>query len=262
MQSEYFEFNGIKSSEKGQFLIRTDSGMVASPFFGGQSIEEEQASNKITPYHFGTKKSPLEFTIEISPLDKQWTAARRKELGEWLIHDTYKPFQTTDDLSKFYYAIVTEAPNFELYDNKGYIPITFRTNSAYAWSPVLVDEHNLTEITEPTIIEMHNSSNIGQNYRPKIEIEMVDGETKVEIKNTSNSGQTMIFDGTPPRVDGETPYVISIDNDNQLVVSNMVGDNAFKNFNRVWLELTYGTNYIEVTGKCRIWTKMQFPILQ
>lgn len=256
MQSEHFIFNGIKSADMGQYLIRTKGGAVSSPFFGGQSVQEDKMKGKLTPYHFGTELQPIEFTIEISPLDEEWTPQRRNEIGRWLVHDTYKPFQTADDLGKYYYCIVTEAPNFELYGNKGFIPITFRCNSAYAWSPTYIDNFDLSTNSTTAIIELNNLSNINKNYRPKIQIELVDGETNVQIRNLSNGGEVLAFTGLSPN---ET---ISVDCENEIIVSDLFGSNPFSKFNKVFLELVYGTNQLEITGKVKLWFKSCFPILQ
>lgn len=255
MQSEHFIFNGIKSADMGQYLVRMQSGGIQSPFFGGQDIREDRMKGKLTPYHFGTELNPIEFTIEISPLDDEWTPQRKNEIGRWLIHDTYKPFQTADDLGKYYYAIVTEAPNFELYGNKGFIPITFRCNSAYAFSPTYIDNFNLSANATNTIIELNNLSNINRNYRPKIEIEIIEG-TDFQIRNLSNAGEIFSFTGL------NVGEIISVDNENEIIVSSLFGSNPFSKFNKNWLELVYGTNRLEVTGKVNIWFKSCFPILQ
>lgn len=268
MESIFFEFNGQKSVDMGQYLIRMNSGGVDSPFFGGQSIREEKLKNRLLPYHFGTEKNPLEFTIEISPLEEEWTPERRAEIGQWLIHDTYKPFQTTDDMGKIYYAIATEAPNFELYSNRGFIPITFRTNSPYAWSTEQNDYFDLTSNIGTEIITMKNLSNINKNYFPKIQIKFATGGGPLKLKNLTNGGKTLEI------THGFSGQIISIDNENEIIIPKMPGemppgqesfpedDAMFEKFNEVWLELVYGDNRIEVTGKCEIWTKMQFPILQ
>ena len=256
MQSEHFIFNGIKSADMGQYLVRMQSGGVSSPFFGGQDIEEDRMKGKLTPYHFGTELNPIEFTIEISPLDEDWTPQKRNEVGRWLIHDTYKPFQTADDLGKYYYCIVTEMPDFELYGNKGFIPITFRTNSAYAWSSTYISDFDLTNNETTTIIELHNLSNINKNYKPKIQFELVDGETDVQFKNLSNAGQIMKFENLNPL---ET---ISIDCENEIVKSSLLMSKPFEKFNKNFLELVYGVNQIEIQGRCKVWVKSQFPILQ
>lgn len=256
MQSEHFIFNGIHSADMEQYLVRTKSGAIPSPYFGGQNIQESYLKGKLTPYHFNTTLNPIKFTIEISPLEKEWTPQRKNELGKWLLHDTYKSFQTADDLGKYYYAIVTGMPQFELYGNKGFIPITFRTNSAFAWSPIYIEHFDLSENIESQIITLNNLSNINKKYRPKFEFKLIGGETNVKFKNLSNNGQITEFS------DLLTTETISIDFENEIIESSLLMSNPFSKFNKNWLELVYGVNQIEVNGKIKLWVKSQFPILQ
>ena len=278
MQSEFFIFDGIESSEMEQYLIRMSSGGVSSPFFGGQNIQEGNMRNKVIPYLFGTETKPISFTIEITPIDangakKKWTPQLKREIGRWLIHDTYKPFQTSDDLGKIYYAMVTEAPNFQLYDDEGHIPFTFRTNSPYAWSPIYLEEHDLSTNSGTRIIYMENRSNINTNFLPIIEIQLMGGNKNVKLENLSSGAKPFEF------IDLQANSMVSVDNENEVIrgASPVYGtgsnadviidflptiDSPFAKFNGGWLELVYGVNTIRVTGRCKIRTKMQFPILQ
>ena len=265
MQSEYFIFDGVKSSDMGISLISMDIGLISSPFFGGQSPEDEWVQGKSTAYHYGINKEPIEFTIQISPLEREWTPQLRNKVGRWLIQDRYKPFQTADDMGKIYYAMCTDAPNFELAHNRGYLELTFITNSPYAWSPVYIETFNLLDNTSKTI-ELDNMSNVAKYYYPKIEISLLnlDGSAtntkQVRIKNLSDGGRELILGVKSDLVGNE---VISIDCENEIIkTANPIHNNVFSKFNRNWLRLVYGTNYIEVTGACKLWVKSIFPILQ
>lgn len=268
MESIHFIFNGIHSETMNQYLIKMDTGGIASPFFGGQQLQEQRIGSRLLPYHYGTIKEPITFTIEISPLDREWTPQRRYEIGKWLIHDTYKEFQTSDDLGKIYYAVVTEAAGFELFTGKGFIPFTFRTNSPYAWSRPYIDEFDLTSNTstlyggtKKTIIELENRSNINVNFKPVIEINLIN-DNSVILKNLSNGGKEFRFDEiVPMRPNEASNIILSVDNEREIIISDRNTLNPFATFNRGWLELVYGINRIEVTGKCKIRTKMQFPII-
>lgn len=266
MQSEYFIFDGVKSIDMGIYLIRVSSGMIQSPFFGGLSIEEERAKNKIVPYHYGVSKEPIEFTILISPIEKEWTPQLRNKVGRWLIQDKYKPFQTGDDMGKIYYAICTEAPNFELAMNLGYLELTFRTNSPYAWTMPYIESFNLLNNNTTTIIEIENKSNVLSYFYPKMEISLLQlngnatNTKQIKIKNLSDGGREFILGINNDLVGNE---VIGIDNENGIIkTGNQIHNNVFTKFNRKWLRFVYGVNRLEVTGKCQLSIKNQFPILQ
>lgn len=266
MQSEYFIFDGVKSSDMGIHLIRMESGMIPSPFFGGLNIEDERVKNKIVPYHYGVSKEPIEFTIQVSPLEREWTPQLRNKVGRWLVQDRYKPFQTADDMGKIYYAICTEAPNFELASNRGYLELTFKTNSPYVWTIPYIESFNLLNNNTTTIIEIENNSNVLEYFYPKMEISLLQlngsatNTKQVKIKNLSDGGREFILGIKNNLVGNE---VIGIDCENEIIkTANPIHSNVFSKFNRNWLRLVYGVNRLEVTGKCQLGFKSQFPILQ
>ena len=260
MESQYFIFDGIKSKDMDLHIMRIDhSGFVDSPYWGSQDIQEERHKNKIKAYYYGVSKEPIEFTIQLVLMDKnnkpkKWTPRERFKIAKWLLQDTYKEFQTSDDLGKIYYAICTSEANLQLINQEGYMELTFKTNSPYAWSPVYIDTFDLSNNTTKTTITLHNGSNILKKFMPKVEIEMK-GSTAVTLKNLTNGGKEFTIKNRA------TSEVISFDNENKIIKSSL-NTNPFGSFNRNWLELVEGENRIEVTGKCILTVKSQYPIAQ
>lgn len=262
MESQYFIFDGVKSSDMGLHIVRINhSGFIETPYLSGVNIKEERVHNKLIPYFYGVEREPIEFTVQLALMDKynnpkKWTPQDRYRIALWLIHDEYKPFQTSDDLGKIYYVIATSASNLNLINTQGYMEVTFRSSSPFAFSPTYVDYYDLSNNTGTKIIEIENKSNILKKYKPKIEIQMM-GDTSVTLKNLSNGGaETKLF-GL------RSDEIISIDNENELILSNYpININPLANFNRVWFELVYGVNQVEITGRCKLWIKSCFPIIQ
>lgn len=267
MESKYFIFDGIPSSDMDSYIVHIErNGFIEVPYFGGADIEEEYLMNKLVPSFHGVKRRCIEFTIRIALADeglefKEWNPLERYNIGKWLIHNTYKEFQTSDDLGKKYYVICTNSGNLNVVNSLGYIELTFRTNSPFAWTanPVFQYE-DISDNTTSKIIQVENMSNVVDLFRPVIEIELVNGETNVELKNLSNGGKILKFTGLTPN------EIVSIDCENEYMLSNLFGSNPFSKFNvgvkKYWLDLVYGVNQIEVTGKCKIWVKSHFPIAQ
>ena len=261
MQSEYFLFDGVQSSEMGLYIVRFESGFIQSPYIGGKSIKKQSRKNDVQQYFFGVEKESIEFTIQVALLDnnmqpREWTPQERFKIGKWLFHDTCKEFQTADDLGKRYYGIFTNDINTFTLNNEGYVELTFETNSNCAWSPTYIDEFDLSDNPTSTIKELENRSNVLKIYKPKMEIQLVNGETNISIKNLSNSGKTISF------TDLIANELISIDNKNKIILSDMFGSNPFSKKNKNWLELVYGINSLEITGRCIITFKSIFPIAQ
>lgn len=266
MESMFFIYDGIQSTQMGLYIMRIDhSGFIETPYWGEVNIYEEKTRKKLTPYFYGIDREPIEFTVQFFLADeymrpKKWTPQERYRIAKWLVQDTYKLFQTSDDLGKYYYAMAVSNTNLNLINSEGFIEVTFRTNSPFAWSPIYVQDFDLSNNTSSTIIELENKSNVLKYFRPKIEFELIGDTTDVQFKNLSNSGKIMKFEGLDK---GE---IISIDCENRIIKSNLVGSNPFAKFNigmkRYWLDLAYGINRIEVQGEIKLFIKSQFPIAQ
>lgn len=263
MESLHFIYDGKTSDEMGLYIMRIDSsgGFVEVPFWGEAEIEEERYHNKLTPYYFSISYEPIEFTVQFVLADKymqpkKWTPQERYKIGEWLAPNGYKPFQTSDDLGKIYYAMCVSPVNLHLLNTKGYIEVTFRTNSPFAWTTPIADTINLSDNTSTRIIELENRSNVLKYYYPQLEIELVNNETNVSLRNLSDGGRVFSFEELLPN------EIVSVDNKNKLILSNNPLSNPFKKFNRNWFRLVKGINRIEITGQCIIRYRMQFPIAQ
>lgn len=266
MESMYFIFDGVKSSDMDLYIMRIEhSGFVETPYWGETNVHEEKSRKRLTPYFYGIDREPIEFTVQFVLVDKhmqpkKWTPQERYKIANWLIHDTYKEFQTSDDLGKRYNAIVVSNTDLNLINTEGYIEVTFRTNSPFAWSPIYIDSFDLSNNTTTQIIQLENKSNVLKYYNPKIEIELVGDTTSFQLKNLSNNGMTMKFESLLPN------EIISIDCENRIIKSNLFGSNPFSKFNidmkRYWMDLVYGVNRIEVQGAIKLYVKSQYPIAQ
>lgn len=267
MESQYFIYDGKTSTEMNLYNVRINhSGFVETPLWGGVNIQEDTSRRRLTSYFYGVTREPIEFKVEFALADehftpKEWTPEERYKIAKWLVPNGYKEFQTNDDLSKRYYAMITNDVNLNLVNTRGYIELTFRTNSPFAWTEIEDEVFDLSDNATTTTIQLENKSNVLEQYRPMlVEIELVGGEINVQLKNLTNDNKIMKFEGLTAN---ET---VSIDCENEIMKSNLFGNNPFAQFNkgikRYWLDLASGINNIEVTGKCIIKTRCQFPIAQ
>lgn len=266
MESMHFIFDGVKSSDMGLYIVRVNhSGFTKAPYWGSTNIKEEKSAKRITPYFYGVDRNSIEFTVQLMLLDKEnvpkeWSPQERYMVAKWLIHDEYKEFQTSDDMGKRHYAMLVNAIDLNLINTRGYFEATFRTNSPFAFSGVYIENWDLSTNITTQIIELENRSNVLKYYNPKIEIKLVGETTSFQLKNLSNNGMVMKFENLTK---GE---IISIDCENRIIKSNLLGENPFSKFNkdtkRYWCDLVFGVNQIEVTGQIILKTKMQYPIAQ
>ena len=268
MESQFFIFDGIKSSDMNLHIMKIDhSGFIETPYISSVDIKQEKLAKRHTPYFYGVERDNIEFTVQLVLMDKynqpkKWTPQERYNVARWLFHDEYKEFISSDDIGKRYYCIATSDSDLNLINTQGYMEVTFTCNAPYGFSPTYIESFDLTGNTTTTIIEIENRSNIIKRYKPKLEIEYPNiagfpETTDIILKNLSDSGREFKL------TDVKKGEIYSFDNENRIIKSSrQVNLNPLTHFNRNWLELVYGVNQIMVTGRCRLWIKSQYPIIQ
>lgn len=251
--NDAFTYNGISSSTYNMYLIRNDNNYIQIPFGVKRTVITEKAINNPKPYFFGVNEEVLKFRVKIG-FEGEWTDDIRKDVANWLFQDEYKPFISPDNTDIIYYCMpVGDASLYLTYLSQGYVELEFECNSPYAYSPVQEQIFDLSAIAVPTQITLSNNSNIAKYYYPEIEIVKIE-TGDVSLKNISNNNIEFKFTGLQ---NNETVYV---DNDRKRIITSLIGVYRYSAFNKNWLMLVSGENTIEVTGKCRITVRSQFPI--
>ena len=140
--------------------------------------------------------------------------------------------------------------------------VTFTCNAPYGFSPTYVESFDLTGNTTSTTIEIENRSNTIKRYRPKLEIEYPNmagfpKTTDIILRNLSDGGREFKL------TDVKKGEIYSFDNENRIIKSSRVTNlNPLTHFNRNWVELVYGVNQIMIIGRCNVYFKSSFPIIQ
>jgi hypothetical protein len=147
--SEYAIVDGVNLMDigiNGLKIVRTNTGMITSPYMSPTEIIEDTIPYSDSPIFFRTQRQPIEFTITISLVDDEFTTELMGEISRLFKKNRYVSFQTHDDLSKVYYVICTNQSDFISNGNGyGYITLNLRTNAPYAWSENTVDSFDCTQ---------------------------------------------------------------------------------------------------------------------
>lgn len=138
--SLFFSFAGEKSVDFGIYNVNLDGGMQEEPFSASSEIVEDTAKGKDKPYFQRIKRNPLKFSVNFAFRDT-WDNDKINEVTRWLTgQEYYQELYFTNELGvnpeKIYYALVVDDP--VLVHNclrQGYIKLTFRCDSPYAYSP-------------------------------------------------------------------------------------------------------------------------------
>lgn len=252
MIEKEFNFDGRNSSEFGLSVVRMNTGLVSSPFTGSKNINEEASTTKRKPLFRGVEQQPLTFEVTFSLEDKAFTQERRYEIARWLCRNEYKEIWFSDMPSRVFKVIMTNQSDLMLDGSlKGYFTATFRADAGYGYTPIRISTFDSTSNGQLEF-EVKNESNVMDVYKPEFTI-IAKESGDFKIKNLSNEHKETIFYNI------EENEEIYVDNFRKTLISSkyrfMLGS-----FNKQWLELVYGVNTIQVSGKMIIQFRNQFPV--
>ena len=248
-------FDGTYFSDMDLTLISTGSGAREVNFGTKQSIVEEKVRSK--NYLYRVDEEPLTFSIAVLlDEDKEWSYEKRREVINWLFKKEYKEFRSLDFPNIVYYVIAAGDAKLTLASSqRGYFTIEFRCDAPHGWTyPVSVIDYDLSTNTTSTIIEIENLSNIREVYYPELEFVLQGTSTSLSIVNLSDGLRTFSFSGL------NTSEEIYVDNDKQRIITSVANTYRLDKFNKNWLRLVQGANRLQITGKCTLQIRCQFPM--
>lgn len=246
-----FYFNGEYSVNKGVSIIKLHSGFSPSPFLANKEIHEERIKGRDKPYFYGTSKSPIQLNIVLSCLDNKWTFEKRREIARWLNTQEYAEFYTANEPFKKYYVQYVGGINLTTQSSMhGYLEVSLRCDSAYAYSPIFQDEYEC--LNEETAIEFINHGDC--DLLPEIWIYKVDNGD-ITIKNNSHADISDFI--ITELLNDEVLYVNS---ENQQILTSIEDMYRYDKHNGNYLRLKRGINNLTILGKCKVTVRYQNKI--
>lgn len=187
MLGETFVFDGIPSTTYNLKSIRTSGGgFLNEVLIGAANITEVEHPNDFKPHLQKITRSPIEFTKQFALLDeydrpKKWTELDRKVIANWLFHNEYKPISFSDRPDVVFNVIASANLSLNTINDRGYMEITFKSNSPYAWKTLreIVIPAGTT-VSSETEINLDNYLAVDKVY-PIILLERQSGITSATI---------------------------------------------------------------------------------
>jgi hypothetical protein len=263
--SEYFTIGNKKSSDigvDGFYIIRTDSGEINRTIIGEKNIIEEKVPYVDKPYFIRTEKSPIEFDLKFSLLDKNFNSDVLQEICDLFAKDRYVPFSSMDFPFIEFYVIATQINLVQFGDYRGWIQVHLRTSSPYGFTQKkdkIIDCTDATPLS-PKVFEIYNKSNV-QNaygryeYFPHLFIYLKNNSTDIQIRNLSNGNYLFGFENLTANE--------SLEVDNELKqITSSTGIPRLGNMlnNHQWLYLGYGKNIFKCYNSCILQFQYQLPV--
>lgn len=252
MESISFCYDGRYSDEFNIFNVSIESGLYNEPFVASRKINEVTVKGNPSPYFQGIEYEPLSFNLSFA-FDGDWNEGLIREVARWLTPSYYKPLWFVENPSRIYYCMPVNDP--QLFHNglkQGYITLTMRCDSAYAYSPFFTKTIDLSDNEGKVNIELTNGGDV--KLYPEIWINKI-GNGDFSIINLTNGDKKFSFKDL---YNNETIYV---NNERKYIESDVVNEYRFSNFNNTYLELVRGVNVLEITGKAKVNFRYQFKLL-
>lgn len=246
-----FTFNGVNCRDKGIINAKIDTGLSQESFLPTRTIQEIKIRGKNEPYFMGTSYDPIEIPLTLV-FENGFTTDQLKDVASWLTTDGYAPLIFENKQSHVYYAIVVaEGILNHNHLNQGYVTVTFRCDSPFAWTPMYSSNFEYpSNAANGAEIECENIGDI--KVKPVLEVQILSGN-QFSITNNSNNGEVF---GLSNLVVGEK---IVIDCEYKTITTNQTGINRYKDKipNCTYIALAKGYNYLNIKGNIRLSIKYQ-----
>ena len=245
-----FTFNGKYSKDMGVAICTFDDNLLNE--VGVEYLSDIEIENNLVEYNPFFKENPSETSeIELNLILYNPTTVEPvpinnydiDNLYDWLITDNFAPFISDDNPDLIYYFKVVKLMKVLTFNNTGYLKVTFKPYSKYAYKRQVYT----ATVNGTGTLNIYNPSR--QIYYPIIEI------LNTGNASTINAINEMNIKGA------NSNEIIIIDNLTKLV-QNENRENKFNLCNRKWVALNpRANNILTLSGKMTIKIICEFPVL-
>lgn len=226
--------------------------MVKTPFMSNRTIQEISISGNEKPYFQKVLREPRILKLSFAFLDT-FDEKRLKEVKQWLNQDYYKPLSFSYNPEYVYYAMCIDSSDiFDTGFDQGYIDLTMRCDSPYAYTPFYsTNDLDFSINPKGRLYEFYNRGDYDCN--PEIWIKKV-GDGDVSIYNLTDANREFKFTGL------KNNEMIYINNETEEIVTDVPNTYRYDNFNDNYLRLKYGLNRLMIFGNCILRFRYQFRL--
>ena len=256
--STKFEYNGTSSDEMGVRLIRVGEDTITQVLSSPKVLSRDHVKFKGNFYQ-GADTSFYTLSMKIMKINEEepFTQDDRMELLRWLNNDSeFHPFIVREDFPGIEFIVQIVKVQFTTNAiGQGWYEIEAESNHPYPLTSLETIEFDLSNNTGTTIIELPNNCNTASYFVPNImEFTLVGNATSFNLKNLTNSGLVLNFNNLP------LLETVSIKSSQEILTGSGVEAISKFNFGYNALEMPYGLNRLEITGKCTLKFQLQYPI--
>lgn len=254
-ESMHFSYRGIYSTDMGLVNVNISNAMLEEPFLAIREIKEVKIRGRAKPYFQEVELHPYSFTVNFAFKDR-FNEQKIREVARWLSPSYYEPFFTASNPSRVFFCMPVE--DSMLIHNglrEGYVQLTMRCDSPFSYSQQVIspiyDFSNNTIEGTPFVFD-----NIGDmSLKPEMWITKI-GAGDISIINLTDGNKEFKF------VNLANNEVVYINNENEVIVTDIPMVYRYDNFNDQYLKFLVGQNHLIAYGKFKMQLRYRFITLQ
>lgn len=253
LKSDWFSYDGRNSIDFDLMNINIGFGkMIENVFLPNRQIQEISIDGNEKPYFHKVKRDPIILKLSFAFRDT-FDNDMLKKVKHWLNQDYYKPLMFSSDPERIYYAMcIDDTTIFDTGFDQGYIDLTMRCDSPYAYTPFYsTNDLDFSINPKGRLYGFYNRGDYDCN--PEIWIKKV-GDGDVSIYNLTDANREFKFTGL------KNNEMIYINNETEEIVTDVPNTYRYDNFNDNYLRLKYGLNRLMIFGNCILRFRYQFRL--
>ena len=226
---------------------------------GVRTVKQEKLPKSDISILYSVEQENIEFDLKlIFSGNEDISDTNRTLLAKQFSETKYVPFSSAEYPGKIFYVLATKLDAIRDGDFKGWFELHL-TPAPYAFFTPSAPVFDLSTISEPTIIEIANPTNVMSRkygdyiYEPKIIVELKGSTTSFVLNNLTLGKSCSMTDLTALET-------LTIDNAGRKIISSTNNPRFSHLVNKNWFKLTSGINSIQVDHQMILTVNLQIPV--
>lgn len=234
-------------------LIRTNSE-INRPIMNRNTIKDT-VKHKDLPYFYTTESEPLEFDLQFSLLEEEFTDKVLYELTSIFSKSSYVKFQSVDYLGVVFYVIATSIELITFGSHKGWINVHLENCCGHGFSEIQTITKDFSNLTTTQTFTIDAKFNSNMYYYPQLNIDLKGASTGFELRNLSDGNRLTGFSGLL------VLESLEIDNEKKSIVSSTGNFRLDKMLNNhAWFRLVQNKNILSINKPCVLQLVCQYGL--
>lgn len=218
-----------------------------------RDVVKDTVRYKNLPYFYTTESKPLEFDLQFSLLNEEFTDKVLYELTSILGKSSYVKFQSMDYPGVIFYVIATSIDLITFGSNRGWINVHLENCCGNGFSDIQTIIKDFSNLTTTQTFNIDAHFNVGEYYYPQLNVDLKGSSTGFELRNLSDNNRLFGFSGLNVSESLETSFGEVTSSTGNYRLSKMLNNHA-------WFRLVQNRNILSINKPCVLQLVCQYGL--